>query len=114
MSAAGGTSWATGDPFRAAGGRRGWNRQRQDMAEIRRLEVVRLLRKVGSGRGSQVTIARALGVSESTVSRDVRAVFAMTGQSRCPCCGSVVPEEDLPYPPRSNRKPSSAKADTGR
>lgn len=59
-----------------AGGRRRYNRQRQVAAEQRRAQVRELLARYGrKGRGTQARIARELGVSEATVSRDVRDIL---------------------------------------
>ncbi len=55
---------------RRAGGRRRYNRLRQDIAVVRRAKVARLLRTFGVERGAQAQIARQLGVSEATISRD--------------------------------------------
>ena len=56
---------------RRAGGRRRYNAERQRGAEKRRAEVARLLVKYGRHkRGTRARIARELGVSEATVSRD--------------------------------------------
>jgi len=69
-----------------AGGRRRHNATRRARAELRRVEVARLLGTLGLRHGSQAVIARRLGVSEATISRDVTAVFAYRPR-RCPCCG---------------------------
>ena len=59
--------------YRRAGGRRRYNRQRHAAAAARRREVERLLNLYGhKTRGVQARIARELGVSEATVSRDAR------------------------------------------
>lgn len=61
--------------YRRAGGRRRYNLKRQDEARTRRDEVSRLLDLYGSKRrGTRARIARELGVSRATVTRDVRAV----------------------------------------
>jgi hypothetical protein len=69
-----------------AGGRRRYNATRQARAELRRAEVVRLLGTLGLRHGTQAVIARRLGVSEATISRDVTAVFGYRPR-RCRCCG---------------------------
>jgi DNA-binding NarL/FixJ family response regulator len=69
-----------------AGGRRRHNAIRQMRAELRRAEVVRLLGTLGWRHGTQAMIARRLGVSEATISRDVTAVFGYRPR-RCPLCG---------------------------
>ena len=61
--------------FKRAGGRRRYNLQRQEAAEARRGEVRRLLDLYGRHRrGVQARIARELGVSRATISRDVEIV----------------------------------------
>lgn len=63
--------------YRRAGGRRRYNLQRQKAARARRDEVRRLLELYGEQRrGTQARIARELGVSEATVSRDVREILS--------------------------------------
>jgi hypothetical protein len=63
---------------RRAGGRRRYNLQRQMNAMERRKEVAALLKRYGPrASGVQVRIARALGVSESTISRDIQHIRAM-------------------------------------
>ena len=52
-----------------AGGRRHYNSLRQLHAELRRAQVARLLLDGGLHRGTQAQIARQLGVSEATISR---------------------------------------------
>jgi hypothetical protein len=60
---------------RRAGGRRHYNAWRQFQQQHRRLEVSALLGRYGIAKhGVQARIARELGVSEATVSRDVRAL----------------------------------------
>ena len=56
---------------RRAGGRRKYNRKRQIQAEYRLTQVVRLLDKFGFCRGYQTRIAEELGVSRSTICRDI-------------------------------------------
>jgi hypothetical protein len=62
--------------FKRAGGRRRYNMRRQDAARARRTEVLRLLKLYGSHkRGVRARIARELGVSAATISRDVRDIL---------------------------------------
>jgi hypothetical protein len=89
------TSWE--EVCRRAAGRRHYNGVRRVLALARRREVARLLRVKGglTTRGTQAAVARELGVSRSTISRDVAYLLR---QSRpCPCCGALVapplPEE---------------------
>lgn len=58
-----------------AGGRRRYNRQREIAKDARRKEVERLLAVYGhKTAGVQARIARELGVSEATVSRDAQSI----------------------------------------
>ena len=67
------TSGLTWDAMcRRAGGRRGYNRLRQFLANYRLTKVVELLRETGFRRGYQTIIANALGVHRSTICRDLR------------------------------------------
>jgi AraC-like DNA-binding protein len=69
-----------------AAGRRHHNATHQARAQLRRAEVARLLGTLELRHGTQAMIARCLGVSEATISRDVTAVFGYRPR-RCPCCG---------------------------
>ena len=68
-------SWSTltspGECCARAGGRRRYNAVRAHRASLRRLQVLELLRTFGGGHGAGVRIARALGVSAATISRDL-------------------------------------------
>src|SRR3712207_2874486 len=56
-----------------AGGRAHYNAVRRFRAESRRRQLAALLlAEVGSGHGMQAELARRLGVSEATISRDLR------------------------------------------
>lgn len=84
------TDWAT--VCRRAAGRARWNAIRRLLAAVRRCEVARLLSEFAPyysplQRGLQVRIARTLGVSEATISRDVRAILRCTDRQACPTCG---------------------------
>jgi AraC-like DNA-binding protein len=70
-----------------AGGRRRHNATRRAHAELRRAEVARLLGTLGWRHGTQAVIARHLGVSEATISRDFTALFRSSPPRRCPLCG---------------------------
>ena len=76
-----------------AGGRRHYNFRRQLAAERRRSQVVRLWVAWGSGHGVQRRIARALGVSDATISGDFAELRRLAREaSTCPLCGGrVVP-----------------------
>ena len=74
---------------RLAAGRKRYNRARQFRATFRRSCVARLLRVQGSmfDHGVQARIVRQLGVSRSTICRDV-AYLLRLGHS-CPHCGAL-------------------------
>jgi hypothetical protein len=89
-------SWATptdtADAWARAGGRRRYNRLRQDLAGIRRIQLVRLARS-GEGhrlldRGFQAEAARRFGVSPATICRDVKTILqGCYERGACPGCG---------------------------
>jgi hypothetical protein len=62
-----------------AGGRRRYNRLRQDVATFRRIEILRMARGNENGwllaRGFQAEAAREFGMSPSTICRDVKAIL---------------------------------------
>ena len=68
---------------RRAGGRRRYNAQRQRAQAVRRHTVAAMLAD-----DFQADIARALGVSRSTICRDVHAIGAgqMWTAEKCPYC----------------------------
>ena len=71
-----------------AGGRRHYNAVRQLQAAFRRQQVASLWRRMDGEWGSQARIARLLGVSESTISRDLAALRRQADEAhRCPFCG---------------------------
>jgi hypothetical protein len=82
---------ATPEEIRLARGRRRYNAVRKQQAEIRRVEVERLVYEFGWKHGMQARIARHLGVSEATVSRDMKAIFPKA--ATCPTCETRVPRE---------------------
>lgn len=88
-------SWSNAKPFsevcRRAGGRRAYNALRRDLAVCRRADVMNLLLKYGYRRGVQARIAAVLGVSEATISRDVKATLC--AQHVCKACGSYKPRQ---------------------
>jgi DNA invertase Pin-like site-specific DNA recombinase len=62
----------TPDIFKLASARRRYNRERRTAASARRAQIARLLDEYGSKRrGARARIARELGVSRATVTRDV-------------------------------------------
>lgn len=69
------TTWDT--VCRRASGRRAYNRGRQIRAEWRRTELARLLAEMGAPRrGVHTELARRLGVSPATISRDRQKLLA--------------------------------------
>lgn len=79
MSHKGGT-WGVPVPnsvaFARVGGRKKYNALRQFEARLRQIEVTKLMNAMGWKKGCQRQIARHLGVSNSTISRDVKAILA--------------------------------------
>src|SRR5215211_6959729 len=79
------------EAHRRAGGRRGYNMWRQSMALYRRMKLMQIV--AGNGislwkrNGAQKMLARALGVSPSTISRDVAAILSEYRPGKpCPLC----------------------------
>lgn len=78
---------------RRAAGRRRYNSRRTLEKNLRRQQVLQLLHLFGKRHGVQTRIARILGVSESTVSRDVD--WLLTGTIHfCPTCRQRVDHRD--------------------
>jgi hypothetical protein len=73
---------------RRAGGRRAYNCRRRFAQTIRRAEVARLLNCKGAlfRRGLQTELARELGVSRSTICRDIAYLLRLGWP--CPHCGA--------------------------
>ena len=81
--------------YRRASGRRHYNSVRRDRARYRQVyEVQDLLAKYGFAFGVQAAIARKLGVSPATISRDIKALLA-GWNARCPHCGGLVCRPDV-------------------
>jgi len=59
---------------RRAGGRRRYNKQRQQAASWRRLLLLGYLERHGRQRGTLTAFARAMGVHRSTITRDLKAL----------------------------------------
>ncbi len=53
---------------------------------VRRARLATLIQRDGLGHGQQARLARALGVSTTTISRDIAALVALVAP--CPYCGS--------------------------
>ena len=86
------TDWDT--VCRRNAGRRHYNAVRQFLRLRRRGQLVALLNQhhlLLCHRGTQARLARELGVSRTTVCRDVQ--FLLTLNTACPCCGALVPRE---------------------
>jgi predicted DNA-binding transcriptional regulator YafY len=67
------------------------------MAFVRKTRILRLVvdHEIDLfARGSQAVLARALGVSESTISRDMQALFVGFPSHRCPTCGHRLLDDD--------------------
>ncbi len=73
------TNWNLAQPAsavaRRAGGRRHYNAIRIARANLRRWDIGTLLREIGFERGYQAELARRLGVSRSTICRDLGMAF---------------------------------------
>jgi len=67
---------SAGEAYRRAGGRRRYHARRRREAEGRRARVAELVIRWGWVQGTQARIARELGVSEATISRDMRKIYA--------------------------------------
>jgi len=83
------TTWA--EVTRRAAGRQKYNALRQLRAAMRRREVLTLLGECGWTYGSQAAIARQLGVSEATISRDLAKILPL--MQECATCGGLRPRE---------------------
>lgn len=90
----GADSWSapinSDEAWKRAGGRRAYNARRTFAAEHRRAEVAKLLATFGVAKGVQAMIASKLGVSEPTISKDVKALLR-SGCKVCPTCGGLRP-----------------------
>jgi hypothetical protein len=88
------TSWD--EVCRRKAGRDSYNSIRRVQRAERRYRVLELLTQYGMDRGVQARIARELGVSRVTISRDVKAL--LFDHAPCPRCGSFVPRSRLAGP----------------
>jgi hypothetical protein len=74
MSAASWGACTAEQAYRRAGGRRRLNAVRQLHAELRRVDLVALVKRDGLGYGAQSRYAGLLGVDRSTISRDLEVL----------------------------------------
>jgi hypothetical protein len=86
------TEWVSdGEAAARAGGRRKYNAVRRDRAQLRRIEVAQRVMSDGWTYGVQARIAEELGVSDATISRDLKVIFP--GAIECPVCACRHPME---------------------
>jgi hypothetical protein len=86
------SQWVSdGEAAARAAGRRRYNALRRDRAQYRRIQVAELLLSGGWNYGAQARIAEELGVSDATISRDLKAIFP--GAIQCPVCACRHPLE---------------------
>lgn len=91
-----GNTWAPTSDWeticRRASGRRRYNAVRQVQASVRRHKVAELLWNYPSifAYGLQADIARKLGVSPSTICRDIQKILDELNWGYCPLCGTWV------------------------
>jgi hypothetical protein len=91
---------------RRAGGRKGYNKRRQWFKQRRQMGLGKLARKLGLGlfmRGTAAALARQLGLSRSTVSRDIDAILwelnhGDRAKVNCPCCATLVRRDQIHFP----------------
>jgi hypothetical protein len=82
------------DAGNGPGCRRRYNAVRQLRAKLRQRALLEwFATQGGMGRGQQRRAAEAFGVSESTISRAMVGILAITGEQRCPCCRQAIPAE---------------------
>lgn len=86
------SAWTSdAEAHRRAGGRRGFNRWRQTMALYRQMRLMEIVARnqmdLWKRTGAQKMLARTLGVSKSTVSRDIKAILSEYKPGKpCPLC----------------------------
>lgn len=89
------TNWSNrisnSEAYRRASGRRHYNAVRQLQAAMRMIRVAELSSFVGPvHRGGQAALARELGVSRATISRDVEALRVIWRKRHlCSYCGTI-------------------------
>lgn len=81
------TDWDT--VCRRARGRANYNSRRRLRAQLRRREVLHLWFEWRDKPGLQTLIAAHLGVSKSTICRDLQKIFPL--MTDCPTCGQLHP-----------------------
>ena len=79
------------DGYRRAGGRRAYNAWRQSMALYRQMRLMEIVARnqldLWKRNGTQKRLAHALGVSKSTISRDIKSILAEYKPGKpCPLC----------------------------
>ena len=90
---------STAEANARAGGRARYNGWRQTRAKLRQAEVARLIAEMGGLHpGVQAAVARRLGVNESTISRDIRAIFNGARPRECPFCGCAEADHRWRWP----------------
>ncbi len=77
-----------------AAGRRRYNARRGMQKLVRRMQILNLLSERSLfDHGLRTRLARELGLSVSTISRDLKALFYT--HAICPACGSLVQADRL-------------------
>ena len=79
---------------RRAAGRRHYNARRTERKQERQDEIVEMLLDNGRTWGCQAQMARTFGVSESTISRDIKEIHRRGRGSACPVCDAVWDRHD--------------------
>jgi hypothetical protein len=78
---------STDEAHRRASGRRRYNAVRRFNADVRRIEVERLLMQYGfATRGARARVARKLKVHPSTITKDLRRIPNPDDGKTCPTC----------------------------
>jgi hypothetical protein len=83
------TTWE--EVKKRAAGRYKYNALRRLKAQLRRRQILKLLGELGWTYGVQATMARRLGVSEATISRDMAQLLPLVAP--CPTCGQFTLRE---------------------
>jgi hypothetical protein len=85
----------TDEAYRRAGGRRSYNARRQIMALYRQMRLMEIVARnrldLWTRNGTQQALAHTLGVSKSTISRDIKAILSEYRPGKpCPLCRCTV------------------------